>query len=132
MRRCLTTLSAVGILLLGGLAGLTEASERGEPPEPTGPTMSPLALLTTEFAGAAAFQGGGSPRFTYASGSQGVRYYANSGVRAANAAPAPRFSGGNARARGGGSRPRTVGPGARDWGTGQNLGLHRPWLRSRG
>lgn len=129
MRQRLTSMSAAVLLLLGGLAGLSEASERIAPIDPA---KSPLALLTTEFAGAAAFQGGGSPRFIYASGSQGVRYYANSGARAANAAPAPRFSGGNARAQGGGSRARTVGPGVRDWGTGQRLGLHRPWLRSRG
>lgn len=29
------------------------------------------------------------------------------------------------------ARPRTVGPGARNWTTGQKLGLHKPWLRAR-
>ena len=29
------------------------------------------------------------------------------------------------------NRPRTVGPGSRDWSTGRRVALHRPWLRSR-
>ncbi|WZO97411.1 hypothetical protein EP7_004443 [Isosphaeraceae bacterium EP7] len=80
---------AVGVLILGGLAGLATAAYQGA-----------------------------APRFVYASGAQGVRYYANPGARAVTQAPP--------------AQRRTVGPGTRDWTSGRRLGMHKPWLQSRG
>jgi hypothetical protein len=75
-----------------------------------------------------------SPRFVYGSGYQGIGYYANPGPQsvpqpaAVLAASPPRYSGGNlTQSR---SSARSVGPGARDWSTGRNNRLHKPWLRS--
>ena len=77
--------------------------------------MSPGAMLVAMQANPQA------PRFVYAAGPQGVRYYASPGPQAA-AQP---------RTQAAAARPRSVGPGTRDWTTGQKLGSHKPWLRSR-
>jgi hypothetical protein len=58
--------------------------------------------------------------FVYRAGPQGVGYYAAPAaapVRAAAPAPA--------------ARPRSVGPGARNYATGNRVPLHRPWMRAR-
>ena len=80
------TLLTAGWLLFGGLAGL---------------------LLVSRAATAAAQAS--APRFVYASGFQGVGYYAHPGVATTPgppSAPAPRTSA---------ARGTSVGPGVRDW-----------------
>jgi hypothetical protein len=62
-----------------------------------------------------------SPRYTYATGPRGVGYYPTSGPQAVSRPSRPAATG----------RPATVGPGARNWTTGNRISLHRPWLRSR-
>ena len=58
-----------------------------------------------------------APRFVYAPGAQGYTYYA--------APAAPRQPAATT------NRPRTVGPGARNWATGNRVPLHRPWLSAK-
>ena len=107
----LKRVSTAGIFLLGGLAGLVlfaRAEARFAEPfaaPPDRETSEILASATPEAAQAA------SPRFVYASGFQGARYYANTGATpaatGARSAPAPRTSAGPGdvrRAR----RPRLV------------------------
>lgn len=122
MRLDLSTMPAVGVLLLGGLTGLFEASARAETAAPANIAAASHVPMTSEVA-----ELQGAPRYVYASGFNGVQYYGNPGVQAAiaNAAPAPRTT------RNSGARPRTVGPGVRDWTTGQRLGSHKPWIRAR-
>lgn len=92
----------VGMLLLGGLAGLI----------PAGPAAAQAAAQAA------------GPRYVYASGFQGVRYYPNTGAAAGArpAAAAPRTSA---------ARGTSVGPGVRDWSTGRRGRLHKPWLQPR-
>jgi hypothetical protein len=88
-------------------------------------TIPPLLGLAAWglLAGAAALarQAPAAP-FVYRTGPQGVGFYAapaaSPGRVVANA-PAPA------------ARPRTVGPGARNFSTGNRVPLHRPWLRAR-
>ena len=92
---------AAGMLVLGGLAG--------------------VSFVRPAWAIAPATQA--APRFVYASGAQGVRYYANPGTAArVQSAPAPRTAT---------TRGATVGPGVRDWTTGRQGRLHKPWLSPR-
>ena len=93
-----------GMFLLGGLAGL---------------------FLVSRAEAEAAMAQAAAPRFVYASGFQGVGYYANPGTATATqarSAPAPRTSA---------SRGTSVGPGVRDWSTGRRGRLHKPWLQPR-
>lgn len=83
---------SIGIAILAGLASFSFIATLNHP--------------------ATAAQQAAAPRYVYASGAQGVRYYP---APAAQAAP----------------RPRTVGPGVRNWATGQKLGMHKPWLQAR-
>ena len=98
----LKTGQTAGMLLLGALASLLLVLSAAA--EPTAAQAS-------------------APRFVYASGSQGVRYYANPGTATqARSAPAPRTSA---------ARGTSVGPGVRDWTTGRRGRLHKPWLQPR-
>lgn len=66
--------------------------------------------------------------FVYRSGPQGVGYYPAPAVAVA---PAPARAVAPAPAPAQAQRPRTVGPGARNFSTGNRIPLHRPWLRAR-
>ena len=52
-----------------------------------------------------------APRFTYSNGARGFGYYQARPQAAA--------------------RPQTVGPGARNWATGNRVPLARPWMNAR-
>lgn len=82
------------------------------------------ALLTAALAAAPvlAAQVAQAPAFTYRIGPQGSGFYST--------ATAPRAAATQPRAAATTSG-RTVGPGARNWSTGNRVGLHRPWLQSR-
>lgn len=79
-----------------------------------------LLVGSTTLAALAASQGGSTPRFTYGSGARGVGYQATRSMPSQAARPAAASA-----------RPATVGPGARNWATGNRVPLHRPWLSSR-
>jgi hypothetical protein len=80
-----------------------------------------LILGSVAAESASAAQAAAAPPFVYQSGPQGSGYYANPAARTATA----RATVASAR------RPRTVGPGARDWSTGRRSRLPRPWLQAR-
>jgi hypothetical protein len=86
-----------------------------------------LAAIATR----AAPQVATAPRFVYGPGARGYGY--SPSPRAATAPQQPagaatsRPSAGSSTS----SRPRTVGPGARNWATGNRVPLHRPWMRAR-
>src|SRR5262245_39170827 len=63
-----------------------------------------------------------APRFGYGPGAQGYGYHP-----APQAVAAPRQTTGSTTS----SRPRTVGPGVRNWATGNRVPLHRPWMQAR-
>lgn len=63
-----------------------------------------------------------APRYIYGPGAQGYGYSQSPRVAVAARQPA---------AAAASNRPRTVGPGARNWATGNRTPLHRPWLRAR-
>jgi nucleoside-diphosphate-sugar epimerase len=115
-----------GLVLLGGLAVfalVARAEARPSSPAPMPPAYASAEAMAPE-ALEAAQAARGAPRFVYASGFQGVGYYANPGtVTTARQAPAPTFSGA--------SRGQSVGPGVRDWSTGRRGRLHKPWLQPR-
>lgn len=98
---------------------------------PTAPAVSftiPIEFVKVAEAAAPTAESTPTTPFVYTLGAQGFGYYANPGPQAAPAAVAtPRFSGNAAAAAPG----RAVGPGARDWSTGRNGRLHKPWLQSR-
>lgn len=78
--------------------------------------VQPLSQASA--ASARAAQAATTPPFAYRPGPQGVGYYASPAPRAT---PAPAA----------GNRPRTVGPRARNWATGNRVPLHRPWMRAK-
>jgi hypothetical protein len=84
--------------------------------------LAPLGL-------SAALAQAASAPFVFGSGPQGLTYYAVPGTAAPAAAPrlaAP------ARPRAAtSSGARSVGPGARNFATGNRVPSHRPWLRAR-
>ena len=88
-------------LLLGGVAFVFLAAQAG-------------AAAEFEFEQAAA-----APRFSYASGAQGTRYYPQAQRPAARPAQAAS------------NRGSSVGPGVRDWSTGRKGRLHKPWMSGR-
>lgn len=91
-----------GVLLLGGLASLVLLARSVQAAQ-SAPSPAP---------------------YYYGGGAQGVGYYVTPQLKAATAtATAPV----QIAAR----RPQTVGPGARNWATGNRVPLHRPWLNSR-
>jgi hypothetical protein len=112
MRHLSRTGSAAGILLLAGLAGLGSGLRPGEAatspaaPDPSQVQAAPVAAP-----------------YYYGAGAQGFGYYVAPDTR-----PAPARAPVQSASRG---RPSTVGPGARNWATGNRVPLHRPWLRSR-
>ena len=126
MRPILKVISLAGVLLLGVLADLAPRAraEAGPSRSPLPPESALVDATAPEPLEAAQAVGAASPRFVYASGFQGVGYYANPGtVTRARQAPAPTFSS---------SRPaQSVGPGVRDWSTGRRGRLHKPWLQPR-
>jgi hypothetical protein len=67
-----------------------------------------------------------APGYVYRPGVQGFGYYP---VPAAAPAPAP--APGVVAAPAPAATRSTVGPGNRNWTTGNRVNLHRPWLRSR-
>ena len=79
-----------------------------------------------------------SPRYVYAPGYYGYGYYAYPGPETLprQAAPAPTYFGTPPRYS---ARPATrpsgaghfVGPNHRDWSTGRNIPLAKPWLSPR-
>lgn len=84
--------------------------------------LAGIALVAGAGAASALAQATAPAPFIYGSGPQGFGYYPNPAVQQAPAtvqqvAPQP--------------RPGSVGPGARNWATGNRSPLHRPWLRSR-
>ncbi|WP_435007889.1 hypothetical protein P12x_005152 [Tundrisphaera lichenicola] len=106
-RPALKTGLRAGMLLLGGFAGFILLGRASAMPAAPSPALAQAA----------------SPRFTYASGFQGVGYYANPGTTTvARSAPAPRTTA---------ARGSSVGPGTRDWSTGRRGRLHKPWLSPR-
>jgi hypothetical protein len=111
-----------GALLLVGLAGFALIARATEANASTSPLPSELAPPQTQTAPTATAPG----RYYYGPGFQGYGYYAVPGYQAAPAAPAQ-----VAAARPSAPRSQTVGPGARNWATGNRVPLHRPWLRSR-
>ncbi len=113
MRPGLKTAPTAGILLLCGLAGVVVIARAGAE-EGAAPASRALEAVISQAQAAAT----ASPRFVYASGAQGVGYYAS---------PAPRTAAPQARSGSG-----TVGPGVRNWTTGRRSPLHRPWLKSQG
>jgi hypothetical protein len=112
MCRTLRNLSMVAILL-SGFAALALADRAGGEA-----SVEPAALEVAMSPPRAPQARAAQPRFVYASGARGAGYYPSPGPRSA------------ARAQTTSSR-RTVGPGVRDWTTGQRTNMHRPWLRSR-
>jgi hypothetical protein len=103
-----------GILLLAGLAGLALVVRPGEAvasPSPAAPQAPAAPTIAAPTVAAPYYYGGGAQGFGYHVTPQpAARGPAQSAVR---------------------SRPATVGPGARNWATGNRVPLHRPWLRSR-
>lgn len=95
-----------GLLLLGGLATLAFLARSGEAAQSAAPT-------TTHARPAPYYYGGGA---------QGLGYYVTPQLQTATATAPVQVA-----AR----RPQTVGPGARNWATGNRVPLHRPWLNSR-
>ncbi|MDG3002836.1 hypothetical protein [Paludisphaera mucosa] len=71
-----------------------------------------------------------SAPFVFGFGPQGLNYYAAPGVAAAPVA-APRLTVPTQTRAATSSGSRSVGPGARNWATGNRVPSHRPWLRSR-
>ena len=102
---------------------------------------APAAIGAAALLAAAQAQGVWTSPYVYGYGPQGLGYYLVPGaiapaaptapVAAPAAAPtaAPRLAtpAPTVRSSGGGS----VGPGARNWATGNRVPSHRPWLRSR-
>jgi hypothetical protein len=76
-----------------------------------------LLALVLAIAPAVASQVAQTPGFTTRSGAQGFGYYAVPAARPAQVQTA--------------NRPRSVGPGTRNFSTGNRVGLHRPWMRAR-
>lgn len=70
-----------------------------------------------------------SAPFVHGLGPQGLGYYAVPGVAAA--AAGPRLTVPTQARASTSSGGRSVGPGARNWATGNRVPSHRPWLRSR-
>ena len=68
-----------------------------------------------------ATQTSSSPPFVYRQGPQGVGYYASPAPASSPVQTAPAAV----------NRPRTVGPGVRNWATGRRSPLHRPWMQAR-
>ncbi len=86
----------------------------------------PLGLASARLARAAqAAQAASNPPYVYQSGAQGTGYYVSTPSRPGPAPLAPAR-----RAPAAGNRPRTVGPGARNWATGSRVPLSRPWLHA--
>jgi hypothetical protein len=115
-----------GVLLLSGLASLILIARSGEAAASASPLSTALASPPIQAANAAtptatATRPAPAPYY-YGAGAQGFGYYVTPQVQAANAtAPvqvATRRSG-------------SVGPGNRNWATGNRVPLHRPWLNSR-
>lgn len=105
-------------------------------------SMTGVAALSATVAVAVAAQAVATSPYVYGYGPQGLGYYLVPTAPAAVAAPAapaatvapapaaPRLTVPSQPSRatsGGGS----VGPGARNWATGNRVPSHRPWLRSR-
>ncbi len=101
--------------LLHVLTSVVLAANIGAAAQPDPASLIPAVAEQVSMAGVlaavptAALQA--APRFTYGNGAQGFGYYQNR----AQAAP----------------RPRTVGPGARNWATGNRVPLARPWMNAR-
>ena len=127
----LGTVPESGVKVVFEVSGLTD------PAETSASFTVPFALMTPQVPAPAATDGTASPRFIYASGYQGVGYYANPGPQSAPprrrelvrflprgfpAAPP-------GRKRAPVPAPARVGPGARDWTTGRRSRLPKPWLR---
>lgn len=127
----LGSVPAAGVKVVFEISGLTD------PAEASASFTVPFALMTAPSPAPVVAAGTTSPRFIYASGYQGVGYYANPGPQSAPPSATgprpvspPRYTGSTARTQASGSsRPRTVGPGARDWTTGRRSRLPKPWLR---
>lgn len=106
------------------VSGLADASE------PKATFTVPLEFVPQPSAQPAAPQGGVAtvPRYTYGPGYYGYGYYPYSSPTAASppASAYYRYSAPSGHYRGDGD---SVGPGHRDWTTGRDNGLAKPWLR---
>lgn len=125
----------LGAVPASGAKVVFEVTGLGDPADPSTSFTVPVEFVTSQTAAPAA-TGSASPRYVYAAGSEGVGYYANPGPQsapparqAARSAPPPRSS---RTSTSSGSRPATVGAGARDYSTGRRSRLSKPWLPSRG
>ncbi|AMV38286.1 hypothetical protein [Planctomyces sp. SH-PL62] len=92
--------------------------------------VAALAVWTAALAGAAAFQAPAQAPYIYGYGPQGLGYYAVPGVVPAPAV-APRLTVPTQARPSAPAAGRSVGPGSRNWATGNRVPSHRPWLRSR-
>ncbi|WP_406696961.1 hypothetical protein V5E97_38835 [Singulisphaera sp. Ch08] len=127
----------LGTVPASGVKVVFEISGLPDPAETSASFSVPFALMTSQVPAPTAADGSASPPYIYAAGYQGVGYYANPGPQstppaATGSRPAspPRYTGSAPRTQAsGGSSPRTVGPGARDWTTGRRSRLPKPWLR---
>ncbi len=115
MRSESKTVPLAGTFLLRGFVGTVLLAG-------TGVTSARLMDSSVELEAAQAQVPVAVPPFIYGSGPQGFGYYPNPAFQAA---PAP------VQQVAPQARPATVGPGARNWATGNRSPLHRPWLRSR-
>lgn len=125
----LGTVPASGAKVVFEISGLTD------PSEPAVSFTVPFQFTAVQLrAPAAPATATASPAYVYASGFQGVGYYANPGPQTTpppatvpSQAQPPRYSGNATRTQAGGSRPVNAAR-ARDWTTGHRMRLHKPWL----
>ncbi len=115
---------ASGAIVTIQVAGLADASE------PAATFTVPLAFVPQPTAQPAPPPAGVAavPRYTYGPGSSGYGYYPYSSPVAA-APPASAYHGYATPSRHFRADGDSVGPGHRDWSTGRDLPLAKPWMR---